>query len=56
MGVSRLTRREIHEWEADEGQRLERWERRVILEIDAKWVASVTESLTPKTTSSEEAT
>lgn len=44
MGVSRLTRREIHEWEADEGQRLKRWERRVILGIDAAWVASVTET------------
>lgn len=45
MGVSRLSRREIHEWEADEGQRLERWERRVILDIDAAWVASVSETL-----------
>lgn len=40
LGASRLTRAEIHAWEADEGHRLELWERRAIMAIDAAWVRS----------------
>lgn len=40
MGPSRLTRAEIHAWEADEGHALELWERRAIIAIDAAWFAS----------------
>lgn len=42
MGVSRLSRLEIHAWEQDEGQQLERWERRAVMAIDAAWVRIVT--------------
>jgi len=42
MGASRLSRLEIHAWEQDEGQRLERWERRAVMAIDAAWVRIVT--------------
>ena len=41
MAVARLTRQEIRQWEADEGHVLERWERRVIMAIDAAFVASL---------------
>jgi len=41
MAVARLTRQEIRQWEADEGQMLERWERRVVMAIDAAFVASL---------------
>jgi len=39
-GPSRLTRLEIHAWQADEGVPLLHWERRAILAIDAAWVAA----------------
>jgi hypothetical protein len=48
MGPSRLARREIHDWEADEGVRLKRWERRCLMAIDAAWVAAVSEDLKSK--------
>ena len=35
MGPSRLSRLEIQAWERDEGVRLERWERRAVMAIDA---------------------
>jgi len=41
MAVARLTRQEIRQWEADEGHVLERWERRVVMAIDAAFVASL---------------
>lgn len=44
MGPSRLTRAEVHAWEQDEGHRLELWERRAILAIDAAWLASAAPS------------
>lgn len=40
MGLNRITRAEIHAWEADEGQSLELWERRALLAMDAAWFAS----------------
>lgn len=40
MGVSRLSRLEIQAWERDEGHRLEAWERRALLAIDAAYVTS----------------
>jgi hypothetical protein len=42
MGPNRLTRAEIHAWEADEHQRLELWERRAIMKLDAAWLANLT--------------
>lgn len=48
MGASRLSRLEIHAWEHDEGQRLERWERRAIMAIDAAWVRIVNEDQAKK--------
>lgn len=40
LGPNRLTRAEIHAWEADEGHRLDLWERRAIMRIDQAWIAS----------------
>lgn len=42
MGVCRLPRTEIQAWERDEGVRLEPWERRAILALDAAFVAAMT--------------
>ena len=41
----RLSRLEIHAWEADEGVELERWERRAIMAIDEAWMKTVSEDL-----------
>lgn len=38
FGPSRLSRLEIRQWEADEGQHLDPWERRCLMAIDAEWV------------------
>lgn len=38
MAISRLSRAEIRLFEEDEGVKLERWERRAIMAIDAAWV------------------
>lgn len=35
MGPSRLSRMEIQAWERDEGVKLEPWERRSIMRLDA---------------------
>ena len=40
MGVGRLSRLEIQAWEADEMVALSHWERRVVLSLDAAFVAS----------------
>ena len=40
MGIARITRLEIRAWEEDEGHRLQPWERKAILSIDAAYVAS----------------
>ena len=40
FGPLRLTRAEIAQWEREEGVRLAYWERRVILRMDAAWIAS----------------
>jgi hypothetical protein len=44
MGPSRLTRLEIHAWEADECIQLERWERRAILMVDTAYLISQSSS------------
>jgi hypothetical protein len=36
-GPKRIPRSGIHAWEADEGIKLERWERRCIIAMDAEW-------------------
>lgn len=41
MAPARISRLEIRLWEQDEAVRLERWERRAILAIDALWLRSV---------------
>jgi hypothetical protein len=45
MGPARLSRLEIHAWEADEGVTMERWERRAVMAIDAAWLKAVSEDL-----------
>jgi hypothetical protein len=40
FGPSRISRLEIAQWEADEGVRLDPWERRAILNVDAAYVAA----------------
>lgn len=48
MGPGRLSRLEIHAWEADEGVTLARWERRCVMAIDAAWLKAVSEDLNQK--------
>jgi hypothetical protein len=43
MGPARITRHDIHAWEADEATRLEPWERRAILDLEAALAASLNE-------------
>lgn len=47
MGPARLSRAEIRLWEEDEGCPLARWERRVILAIDAAWFAAAIQANDP---------
>lgn len=42
MALARIPRTEIAQWERDEGVRLEPWERRAILALDAAYVATMT--------------
>ena len=51
FGPSRLSRLEVQAWEQDECIRLERWERRAILALDAAFLATVS-AQQPKETSS----
>lgn len=44
MALARIPRSEIAQWERDERIRLEPWERRAILALDAAYV----ETMTPK--------
>lgn len=44
MGPNRLTRLEIQAWEQDEGIRLERWERRAIMALDALHLTIINEA------------
>lgn len=37
-GPQRIPRSAFHDWEADEGISLERWERRALRLIDAAWL------------------
>ena len=41
MSASRLTRAEIRQWESDEHQSLELWERRAVMGVDAEWLSAV---------------
>lgn len=41
FGLNPLTRHDLHAWEADEGGRLDPWERRVLFRIDAAYRASL---------------
>jgi hypothetical protein len=50
MGPSRLSRLEIHAWEADEGHVLERWERKTLMAVDVAWVKAMGEQTAPKKT------
>lgn len=43
LGPARLTRAEIRQWQIDEGQHLEPWERQAIMDIDAAWLAAQSE-------------
>lgn len=45
MGLCRLPRTEIAQWERDEGIALSPWQRRAILALDEAFVAA----MTPKT-------
>ncbi len=38
FGPARLTRPEIHAWEADEGVTLDRWERQAVMKLDALYI------------------
>lgn len=42
MGLCKITRHDIARWERDEGIRLERWERKLIRDIDDEYVAMMT--------------
>jgi hypothetical protein len=47
MGLARLTRSDVRLWEADEGVRLERWERRLIFRMDEEWLAAMSPKAKP---------
>ncbi len=49
MGLSRLSRREIHDWERDEFIALAPWERRTLIAIDGALVRSFNPASTPPT-------
>lgn len=41
FSIARIPRLEIQAWERDEGVRLQRWERRAILTLDAEFCAAM---------------
>ena len=53
MAISRIDRHDIRQWQEDEFIVLEPWERRVLLEIDAAFIAST--QPTPENEREEEA-